>query len=210
MGEAAVSLLDYGVGNLGSVRNMFRRLGIASEDITAPEQLAGASRVLLPGVGAYDHGMRTLTEGGWDSAIRDFVQTGKPLLGICLGMQLLLDSSEEGELDGFGFVPGKVVRFTAGNGLRVPHMGWNYASPTQASPLFDGLDSTHNDEAEARFYFVHSYYATPNHEQNVLTTTQYGHKFASSVVHENVHGTQFHPEKSHRYGMQLLENFSRL
>lgn len=204
MKRAAVSLLSYGVGNLGSVRNMFRRLGVPTEDITDPEQLTGASRVLLPGVGAFDHGARALQAGGWIDAVRDHVATGRPLLGICLGMQLLLDSSEEGDLPGFGFVPGRVVRFESRPGLRVPHMGWSHAAPAQENPLFDGLDS------EARFYFVHSYYAAPEREANTLATTEYGDRFASAVISENVYGTQFHPEKSHRYGMQLLENFSRL
>lgn len=204
MSTPSVSLLSYGVGNLGSVRNMFRRLGVSTEDITAPEQLADASRVLLPGVGAFDHGMRALQQGGWVDAVREHVATGKPLLGICLGMQLLLDSSEEGELPGFGFVPGRVLRFESGAGLRIPHMGWSHAQPARESTLFDDLDS------EARFYFVHSFYASPDHEQNILATTDYGRRFASAVVNENVHGTQFHPEKSHRYGMRLLENFSRL
>lgn len=204
MAQASVSLLSYGVGNLGSVRNMFRRLGVSTDDIVAPEQLAGSARVLLPGVGAFDHGMRILHKGGWVDALKEYAASGRPLLGICLGMQLLLDSSEEGELPGFGFVPGKVIRFESGMGRRIPHMGWNHAAPTQQSPLFDGLAS------DARFYFVHSYYASPEHEANTLATTDYGHRFASAVVSENVYGTQFHPEKSHRYGMQLLENFSRL
>lgn len=204
METPSVSLLSYGVGNLGSVRNMFRRLGVSTEDITEPEQLTGASRVLLPGVGAFDHGMRALQEGGWVDAVRQHVASGKPLLGICLGMQLLLDSSEEGELPGFGFVPGRVIRFKSRPGLRIPHMGWSHAQPTQESRLFDSLDS------EARFYFVHSYFALPDREENILATTDYGHRFASAVVNENVYGTQFHPEKSHRYGMQLLENFTRL
>lgn len=204
MTQAAVSLLSYGVGNLGSVRSMLRRLGIASEDITSPEQVASASRLLLPGVGSFDHGMKSLIAGGWVDAIREHAATGKPLLGICLGMQLLLDSSDEGELPGFGFVPGKATRFTAAPGLRVPHMGWNYAQPTREHALFAGLDQ------EARFYFVHSYFAEPVSPEHTLTTTEYGHSFASSVINENVLGTQFHPEKSHRYGMQLLENFSRL
>lgn len=203
-GKATVSLLSYGIGNLGSVRNMFKRLGVTTEDITSPEQLQQAQRVLLPGVGAFDHGMGALINGGWVDAIREHVQTGKPLLGICLGMQLLLDSSEEGELSGFGFVPGQVKRFESGTGLRVPHMGWNFANPTSENKLFDELDT------EARFYFVHSYFAAPSSEQNVLATTNYGFPFASAVHKENVYGTQFHPEKSHKYGMKLLENFSQL
>lgn len=202
--QADVSLVSYGVGNLGSVRNMFRRLGVSTEDVTEPEQLVHASRVLLPGVGAFDHGMGALLDGGWVEAIRQHVSSGKPLLGICLGMQLLLESSEEGQLPGFGFIPGKVVRFEAEAGLRVPHMGWNLAAPTQEHGLFEGLDE------DSRYYFVHSYYAVPTQEEHTLATTRYGHEFASAVISENVYGTQFHPEKSHRFGMRLLESFSAI
>lgn len=204
MADARVSLLSYGVGNLGSVRNMFKRLGVATQDITAPEQVRDAPRVLLPGVGSFDHGMGELVRGGWTDAIRDHVKTGRPLLGICLGMQLLLDSSEEGQLAGFGFVPGRVLRFPSGTRLRVPHMGWNHAAPTKSNPLFEELDE------DARFYFVHSYYAAADNDAHVLAKTEYGTRFASAVVNGNVYGTQFHPEKSHRFGMRLLENFSRL
>ena len=200
----SVSLVNYGVGNLGSLRNMFRRLGIQTEDLTAPDQLQRASRVLLPGVGAFDHGMAALRDGDWVDSIRQHVSTGKPLLGICLGMQLLLDSSEEGQLPGLGFVPGIVRRFRPTTNLRVPHMGWNFVSSAIQNKLFTNLDK------DSRFYFVHSYYAEPKHEANVLTTTHYGHSFASAIVSENVYGTQFHPEKSHSFGMKLLENFSKL
>lgn len=201
---APVSLVNYGVGNLGSVRNMFKRIGVPTEDVSDPGTLSQASRVLLPGVGAFDHGMRTLIDGGWVDALRDHAASGKPMLGICLGMQLLLESSEEGELPGFGFVAGSVKRFESGSGLRVPHMGWNRAAPAVDHPLFTGLDD------DARFYFVHSYYAAPKNNESVLARTEYGHPFASAVTAGNVSGVQFHPEKSHHYGMQLLENFSRL
>ncbi len=201
---AAVSLVDYGVGNLGSVRNMFKRIGVPTEDIADPDALPRAARVLLPGVGAFDHGMSTLVAGGWVDALRDHAAGGKPVLGICLGMQLLLESSEEGELPGLGLVPGSVRRFEAGSGLRVPHMGWNRAAPALEHPLFAGLDD------DARFYFVHSYYAAPQHEEHTLARSEYGRTFTSAVIADNVAGVQFHPEKSHHYGMQLLENFSRL
>ena len=204
MTRPEISLISYGVGNLGSVRNMFRRLGVTTEDLTDPEQLQGASRVMLPGVGAFDHGMRALIDQGWVEALGRHVRTGNPLLGICLGMQLLLDASEEGVLPGLGFVPGKVLHFEREISLRVPHMGWNTAAPSQENPLFTGLVE------DSRFYFVHSYYAVPDHDENTLSTTSYGIDFASAVVAGNVYGTQFHPEKSHRFGMQLLENFSTL
>ncbi|XPP27436.1 MAG: imidazole glycerol phosphate synthase subunit HisH [Leucobacter sp.] len=199
-----VSLVNYGVGNLGSVRNMFKRIGVPTEDVSDPGALVHASRVLLPGVGAFDHGMRSLTDGGWVDALRAHAASGKPMLGICLGMQLLLESSEEGELPGFGFVAGSVKRFESGSGLRVPHMGWNHAAPAVDHPLFAGLGD------DARFYFVHSYYAATVNDENVLARTEYGRTFASAVTAGNVSGVQFHPEKSHHYGMQLLENFSRL
>lgn len=204
MTAATVSLLNYGVGNLGSVRNMFKRLGIVTEDVNSPEELRSASRALLPGVGSFDHGMNALTSSGWIDAIGQHVESGRPLLGICLGMQLLLDTSEEGGQHGLGFIPGSVRHFDGDEELRVPHMGWNYAEPRIEHPLFGGLDEP------ARFYFVHSYFAQPADESHTLATTSYGKVFASAIVRENVMGTQFHPEKSHRYGMQVLENFSRL
>lgn len=204
MTAAGVSLLNYGVGNLGSVRNMFKRLGVATDDISSPEELRSASRVLLPGVGTFDHGMNALERNGWVDAIRQHANSGKPLLGICLGMQLLLEASEEGQQPGLGLIPGRALRFDGDNALRVPHMGWNYAEPRADHPLFGRLDE------EARFYFVHSYFAQPADESHTLAVTSYGRVFASAIMRENVMGTQFHPEKSHRYGMRLLESFSRL
>lgn len=204
MSTSTVSLVDFGVGNLGSVRNMFRRIGVSTRDISEPGQLRGSGPVLLPGVGSFDHGMEALARGGWPDAIVEFTQSGKPLLGICLGMQMLLTSSEEGARKGLNLIPGTVLKFSSTPGLRVPHMGWNKATPAKGDSLFRG---TH---ADSRFYFVHSYYAVPNCENDVLAITNYGLEFASAVSRENVYGTQFHPEKSHRFGMELLESFSEL
>lgn len=199
-----VALIDYGVGNLGSVKNMFKRLGVETETVSEPEALLDANRALLPGVGAFDHGMALLDDMGWTNAIHDFVATGRPFLGICLGMQLLLDASEEGERPGLGIIPGKAQRFDAASGIRVPHMGWNSATATSQHPLFDSQPS------DSRFYFVHSYFAKPVSEENALALTDYGHRFASAIYRDNVMGTQFHPEKSHKFGMQLLNNFGEL
>lgn len=199
-----VSLIDYGVGNLGSVKNMFKRLGIETETVSAPEALLGANRALLPGVGAFDHGMALLDGGGWTSAIRDFVATGRPFLGICLGMQLLLEASQEGERPGLGIIPGKALKFDTATGIRVPHMGWNHATAPAPHALFE------NQPSDSRFYFVHSYFAKPVHDESILALTDYGQSFASAIHRGNVMGTQFHPEKSHKFGMQLLNNFGEL
>lgn len=199
-----VSLVNYGVGNLGSVRNMFKQIGVSTVDVTDPEELLRANRILLPGVGAFDHGMTALTDGGWIDPLRASVKNGTPLLGICLGMQLLLEASDEGISPGLGLIPGRVKRFGSDMGLRIPHMGWNLAAPARAHRLFTDLEDA------ARFYFVHSYYAEPERESDIISHTTYGLRFASAIALDNVIGVQFHPEKSHHYGMQLLQNFSQL
>lgn len=204
MAHGTVALVDYGVGNLGSVRNMFKRIGAPTKDINRPEQLAGCTHVLLPGVGSFDHGVKTLQSEGWIEAIRDYASTGNALLGICLGMQLLLDSSEEGVEHGLGLIPGNAIRFASQTGLRVPHMGWNFAEPVQQNQIFKQVES------DARYYFVHSYYAVTESSEHTIASTEYGIRFSSVISKGNVYGMQFHPEKSHRFGMQLLKNFSEL
>lgn len=200
----SVSVIDYGLGNLGSVANMFRRIGVPVRLISTPEEVAASDRVLLPGVGAFDRGMTRLAETGFDEALRAFATTGRPLLGICLGMQLLLDSSDEGTLGGLGLIPGTAHRFEAAPRLRVPHMGWNSLHAVRSDPLVRGV------ETDSRFYFVHSYKVVPARPDDTLAVTDYGGEFTSVMRAGSVMGAQFHPEKSHAFGMTMLTNFAAL
>ena len=198
----SVSLVDYGLGNLGSVANMFKRAGVQTRMVSTPDEIAESDRVLLPGIGAFDEGMSRLSDRGLVEPLQQFAAAGKPLLGICLGMQLLFDSSEEGEAAGLGLIPGRSVRFSEGDGIRVPHMGWNLAEPTRADPLVEGLPD------ESRFYFVHSYHVVPARPEDALAVSNYGTRFVSMVRAGSVAGAQFHPEKSHAFGLTILKNFA--
>lgn len=200
----SVSVIDYGLGNLGSVANMFKRIGTDVRLISTPEAVAESDRVLLPGVGSFDHGMARLTQTGLADALREFGATGKPLMGICLGMQLLLDASEEGESAGLGLIPGDTRRFASTPGLRVPHMGWNSIRAERADPLIAGV------ETGSRFYFVHSYQVVPQRPEDTVAVTNYGGEFTSIMRAGSIMGAQFHPEKSHAFGMTLLRNFATL
>lgn len=199
-----VCLVDYGLGNLGSVVNMLKRVGAESKLVSTPEEVLASDRLLLPGIGAFDTGMGLLEERGLSNAIWEFAESGKPVFGICLGMQLLLDGSDEGKKPGIGLIPGKSEKFAEKTGLRVPHMGWNTVTPMRGDPLMSGLES------ESRFYFVHSYKVVPERDEDVLCTTMYGAPFASVIRSGNVMGAQFHPEKSHAFGMRVLGNFATL
>lgn len=199
-----VSIVSYGLGNLGSVVNMLKRVGVEARLVTTADEVSRADRILLPGIGAFDTGVRLLDEQLLTPAIKEFAATGKPVLGICLGMQLLLDSSEEGTAQGLGLVPGRSLRFPDRPHLRVPHMGWNSVHPRRDDPLVDGLP------ADSRFYFVHSYLVEPARTEHVLATTTYGDEFASMIRSGNVMGAQYHPEKSHAFGMRVLRNFAAL
>jgi len=195
------------MGNLGSVQNMFKWIGVESEITSDPSQIARATKLLLPGVGAFDAAIEKIDDGGFREAMNKKVLEEKiPTLGICLGMQLLTNTSEEGVRPGLGWLPAKSYkfRFEAESKLKIPHMGWNRVFVTKESPLIKDLPE------EPRFYFVHSYYIQCENEEDVLTTTSYGKDFHSIVQRGNVYGAQFHPEKSHRFGMKLLENFARL
>lgn len=200
----SVSIVDYGLGNLGSVANMLKRVGAQNNRVSTPEEILAADRVLLPGVGAFDKGTALLQDAALSDALREFAASGRPLLGICLGMQLLLDSSEEGVSQGLGLIPGRSLRFDDAPGLRVPHMGWNEVSPRHEDSVLAALPH------ENRFYFVHSYRVVPERDEDVLATTSYGASFASMIRRDNVIGAQFHPEKSHAFGMIILKNFSEL
>jgi len=196
-----ISIIDYGMGNLGSIQNMLNKLGFESKLESDPDHLKDANSIILPGVGAFDNAMEKLNSSGFSEAIKNFSATGAPVLGICLGMQLLATQSEEGELKGLNLIPGDVVKFKSDT-LKVPHMGWNRVNPVN--------DILYSQLEENRFYFVHSFYYIPEDPNHTAGTTEYGHTFTSSVNRDNVFGAQFHPEKSHKYGMQLLTNFSRL
>lgn len=203
-----ITILDYGSGNISAIKNIYERLNIPFEFATTKEQLQGADHILLPGVGAFDETISTLMDKGYLEALNKKVLDEKvPLLGICVGMQMLADSSEEGELNGLGWIHGKVKKFDKKllpGKPKLPHLGWNSIEVTQDCPLFKDVDP------EVGFYFVHSYYYECADENNVISKTQYGKIFHSAVNKENIYGVQFHPEKSHDNGIQLLRNFANL
>ena len=199
-----ITIIDYNVGNIQSIVNMLRKIGHATLVTRDPEKIRAADKLLLPGVGAFDYGMEQLKTSGLISVIREQVLVRKiPVLGICLGAQLFLSGSEEGKLDGLDVIPGKVIRFKAINAeMKIPHMGWNDVLVKKQSPLFEGL------EKDSRFYFVHSFHFQMELESDILTTCEYGYNFTSSFSRNNIYGVQFHPEKSHKFGMRLLRNFA--
>ena len=200
----SVVIVDYGVGNLGSIPNMLKRLGTPSIVSSDPHVIASATRLILPGVGAFDAGMRRLRELQLESILRDQERAGIPILGLCLGMQLLFEGSAEGSQTGLGWLAGEIVSFRLAEWvppLPVPHMGWNFVKSRRSHPILDGLDE------QARFYFAHSFHAQCKAPADVVAETTYGVPFPSIVARENVVGAQFHPEKSHRFGLQFLRNF---
>ncbi len=201
-----IAIIDYGLGNLGSIANMLKVIGEKSVITSDPEKIKNADKLILPGVGAFDAGMTQLSERGLISILQEeTMQKGKPILGICLGMQLLGRKSEEGTLPGLGLIPFDNIRFRIDpeSGLKVPHMGWDVVRFEQSSPLLEGIEGTQ------RYYFVHSYHAVCDAQENCLMTCDYGYDFTAAVVKDNMMGVQFHPEKSHNFGMRLLENFAR-
>jgi glutamine amidotransferase len=198
-------VVDYGIGNVGSIVNMLKKIGMPAILASTPEAIASATKLILPGVGTFDNGMRNLRERGLMTALNAKVlEERTPLLGICLGAQLITNRSEEGMLPGLQWINARTVRFNFNGRMpkpKVPHMGWNTVRLLKPSALYDGLP------AESRFYFVHSYHIICEDPEDRLTETTHGFPFTSSVQHGNVLGAQFHPEKSHRFGMQLLKNF---
>jgi glutamine amidotransferase len=201
-----IVIIDYGLGNVLAFANVYKKLNIQARVARSVADLAGATRVILPGVGAFDHAMERLDQSGMRDALTELVTSqGVPVLGICVGMQILANSSDEGQLPGLGWVPGRVRKFdvaTLSQKTHLPHMGWNDVQPVRPSGLFAGLES------DARFYFLHSYCFVCERDDEVLATTDYGASFSSAVSVGNVYGVQFHPEKSHHFGTRLLQNFA--
>ncbi|WP_438498410.1 imidazole glycerol phosphate synthase subunit HisH [Paenibacillus sp. IHBB 3054] len=200
-----VAIVDYGMGNLHSVSKAVERLGYESLVTGDAGEILAASSVILPGVGAFGDAMEQLRSSGLDLVVKEAAAGEQPVLGICLGMQLLFSSSVEyGEHEGLDILPGSVVRFAPRDGYKVPHMGWNKLSFRQPqSPLLEGLEEGH-------VYFVHSYHAAVGQENDLLAVTDYGHPVTAVVGRDNVFGMQFHPEKSGELGMKLLGNFLKL
>ena len=198
-----VGIINYGLGNLGSIQNMLKVIGEKSIISANVEELNKCDRYILPGVGAFDAGMTKLNESNLVDYIKGkTLDEHKPLLGICLGMQLLGRRSEEGNQEGLGLIPFENIRFRLANSnLKVPHMGWDIVEFKQESPLLRKLEGTQ------RYYFVHSYHALCDSKDNILMTCDYGYEFAAAVIKDNIMGVQFHPEKSHDFGMALLNNF---
>ena len=202
-----IVIIDYGMGNVGSILNMIRSIGADAIISSNVSEIRKAKKIILPGVGAFDHAIQNLNNLNLVKILNEMVIDKKtPILGICLGMQLLTKRSEEGKLKGLGWIDAETIRFKSDkkSSLKIPHMGWNEVEIKQESPLFRDM------YAEPKFYFVHSYYIKCNNVNNVLTTTPYGIDFASSIMKGNIFGVQFHPEKSHKFGMKLLKNFAEL
>ncbi|KQZ38766.1 imidazole glycerol phosphate synthase subunit HisH [Massilia sp. NEAU-DD11] len=202
-----ISVIDYGVCNLGSMLNMLRKVGAEAELVSTVAALERAGKLVLPGVGAFDNGIGALRERGLADALRKRVLQDKvPLLGVCLGMQMLGRRSEEGGMEGLGLIDAEVRRFQFAPDSRnkVPHMGWNLLAQRRDGPLLRELG------ARSRFYFCHSYHLVCADPGDVLATADYGGEFVAVLQHDNVYGVQFHPEKSHRFGMALLHNFAEL
>ncbi len=201
-----ITIIDYGVGNLGSVYNMFKRIGVKSKITSDRAEIENATKLLLPGVGSFDYAMNKLNSSGIRKTLDAKVLEDKvPVLGICLGMQLLTHGSEEGTEKGLGWIEADTIKFIpTDNTVKVPHMGWNVVQPSTASEL------TRKLPLDSRFYFVHSYYVKVKSQANSILKTKYALEFDSAIQHDNIFGVQFHPEKSHKYGMKLFENFSKL
>jgi glutamine amidotransferase len=202
----SILIVDYGMANLRSVQKAFEKVGAAAEITSDPHKVKAASKVVLPGVGAFQDAIAKLRETGLADAVTDHIRTGKPLFGICLGLQLLFERGlEDGVHTGLGILKGDVVPFAEDLGVKVPHMGWNTLKIARPGcPLFKGLPD------EAAFYFVHGYYAVPSDPATTIASSDYPHPFTAAVWQENVFATQFHPEKSQAMGQVLLRNFASL
>jgi glutamine amidotransferase len=200
-----ITIIDYNTGNLGSIKNMLKRLGIASQITNDKEAIENAEKLILPGVGHFDYGMQQLKKSGLINVLTKKVIENKiPILGICLGVQLFTKNSEEGNEEGLGWINGKTVSFDKtklASNQKIPNMGWVDVGSYKQSKLFENMPE------DPRFYFVHSYHLKLDNPEDCLVTANYGYDFAAGIEHENIVGVQFHPEKSHKYGMKILENF---
>jgi imidazole glycerol-phosphate synthase subunit HisH len=203
-----IGIIDYGLGNIQAFVNVYNRLGIQVRIAKTSDELDGTTKLILPGVGAFDHAMELLNASGMRQVLDHLVLVKKvPIIGICVGMQILAESSEEGVLHGLGWIPGHVKAFKSFAGteeLPLPHMGWNDVHVEGGNKLFKGF------EQEAQYYFLHSYLFECSHKKSVIAKASYGIDFACGVQSDNVYGVQFHPEKSHHYGTGLLKNFAEL
>ena len=202
-----IAIIDYGMGNLGSVFNMFKKIGAEAIITSDPDKIYKASKILLPGVGAFDTAMNQINNSELLPLLNEKALVAKiPILGICLGMQLLTHGSDEGLLPGLGWIEGQTISFKGKlqNNYKIPHMGWNSVNFQTKHKILEEF------EGDISFYFVHSYYVKVMNEKNSLMKTQYGINFDSAIFKDNIFGAQFHPEKSHKYGMQLFKNFVKL
>lgn len=203
-----IRLIDYGVGNINAFLNIYKRLNIEAGKANTPEDVLDATKLILPGVGAFDDAMKRLNQSGMRETLEKAVLVHKiPVIGICVGMQMLAESSEEGSMPGLGWIKGRVKRFDPASIQHVtkfPHMGWNEVTSVRSNPLLG------EQGAVGRFYFLHSYYFECCYSTDVLATSEYGHQFASAINREHIYGIQCHPEKSHHFGIGLLQNFAKL
>jgi glutamine amidotransferase len=200
-----IKIVDYGMGNLRSVQKAFEKIGADAQVVSSAADLAGAEKLVLPGVGAFRDAIAELKRTGLDRPVREHIAADKPFLGICLGLQLLFDVSyEDGQWEGLGVLRGRVVRFTDQPDLKIPHMGWNSLEFAQPARIFEGVPEG------SSVYFVHSYYVVPEDESVIAARTEHGTRFVSAVARRNLFATQFHPEKSQSVGLRLLTNFAAL
>ena len=201
-----ISIVNYGLGNIGSTLNMFKHIGIEAKLESDPVELSRSQKIILPGVGSFDIAMKQIRKIEGLQEVLNYKATVEriPILGICLGMQLMTRSSEEGKMKGLGWINGDTKKFNLRKHLKVPHMGWNIVKANASTGLTDLT------EVEQRFYFVHSYYVQVDNQVNSLFKTSYGIEFDSGIVDQNIYGVQFHPEKSHKFGMNLFKKFANL
>jgi glutamine amidotransferase len=203
-----IAIIDYGVGNIRAFVNIYKQLNVSIKIAQTAEDLTGVSKLILPGVGSFDYAMQRLEQSGMGPTLNELVLNNEvPIIGICVGMQMLAKSSDEGELPGLGWIDATVKKFDASKikySTHLPHMGWNDVKPVVENKLLIGLES------EAKFYFLHSYYFQCNQQVDEIAICEYGIDFTCAVNFKNIYGVQFHPEKSHQYGIQLLQNFSNL
>ena len=201
-----IVIVDFGMGNLGSIANMLKKIGSECKITSNLEEIAQAEKLILPGVGSYAQAMKNLTETGIIPIIQAKAESNTPILGICLGMQLLASFSEEGHVEGLNIIPGNVLKFNLPEDYKIPHMGWNVINYKKDCNLFEGFESLE----EVRYYFVHSYHFQTELDAHQIASANYGSDFTCGVQKGNVYGVQFHPEKSHAFGMRLLQNFSQI